>query len=125
MSSYQISAFSQIYIFLFIPIVVSIIYWFSSSDLNVIERILSSAHGLIFFMASLFAVFISEYTETGDSSFSSFIFLFIIVLGVISVIYSFLKYPNSNLVHLLHFPNLICAFFIFFIGAMTIAHDWI
>ena len=125
MSSYQLSALSQVYIFLFIPVIASLVYWFSSGSLNVRERVLSSAHGLIFVLASFFAVFISGYTETGDSSFSSYIFLFIIFLGVISVVYSFLKYPKASLVHLLHFPNVICAFFIFFIGGMTIAHDWI
>jgi len=125
MSSYQASAFSQVYIYLIVPILVSIVYWFSSGEVSTKEKLFISAHGVLFVLASLFAVFISKYTGRESDGIATAIFMLALLVGLISVLYSFINYPSSKFVHIIQIPNLICAFFIFFIGAMTISHDWL
>ena len=125
MSSYQSSAFSHVYNYLVIPIIVSIVYWLTSGGVSTKERFFISSHGVFFVLASLFAVFISKYTGRDNDNIASAIFLLTLLAGLISILYSFINYPSSKLVHFIQIPNFICALFIFFIGAMTISHDWL
>ena len=125
MTFYQSQALGQIAVFYIIPLAVSALYFFKSKDANMTQRILISAHGLIFIFASLFAVFVSATTSIESFETEGSIFQGILLIGIASIIYAFIQFKGSRLVHLTQIINVFAAIFIWFVGGMTISHDWI
>jgi len=89
------------------------------------QRILISAHGLIFIFASLFAVLVSAMTSRESFETEWYIFQGILIIGIASILYAFIQFKGSRLVHLSQIINVFAVFFIWFVGGMTISHDWI
>ena len=125
MTLYQSQALGQIAGFYVIPFLVSALYFYKSKGIKMTQRILLSTHGLVFIFASLFAVAVSTNTSRENFEIEWYIFQGILILGIASVFYAIIKFKGSKLVHLSQVPNLFAAVFIWFVGGMTISHDWI
>lgn len=98
-------------------ITVSVIYWVKT------KSILESIHGLIIFVAFFYAMIFSKFTETDPTSIYDWPFIILILLGVVSAIYSLRGFKDKTWVHLVHFLTLISAFGVLFVGGLTLAHD--
>ena len=125
MTLYQSQALGQIAGFYIVPLAVSALYFFKSKGASKLQRALVSAHGLIFILASLFAILVSPYTLRENFETEWYIFQAILVFGLASIIYAFVKFNGPKLIHLSQILNLLAVFFIWFVGGMTISHDWI
>jgi hypothetical protein len=125
MDFYQSQAFEQIAYFYVIPIISSIIYFSFSKNKILKMKLLISSHGFILVLASLFAVFISSSTTTQSFKIEYYSFCVLLVLAVISILYTLKNYEGKNIIHLFQIVNLLSVFVFWFIGGMTISHDWL
>ena len=125
MTLYQSNALGQIAVYYILPFAVSALYFYKSKDTNMTQRILISAHGLIFIFASLFAVVVSTNTSRDNFETEWYIFQGILMLGITSVLFALIKLKGNKVVHLSQALNSLSVFFIWFVGGMTISHDWL
>ena len=125
MDYYQTQALEQIAYFYVIPIISSITYFALSKNNNIKIKLLISSHGFLLVFASLFAVFISSTTTTENFKAEYYSFLVLLILAVSSIFYTLKYYKGKNIIHLFQIFNLLSVFAYWFIGGMTISHDWL
>jgi hypothetical protein len=120
---YQIFAIGQAGLVLLVPAAVSLGYYFSSRTHY--HRLLWSGHGVILLLAFAYAIAISPWSANGNWTFAVWPYWVLLGLFVVSVIYSLIWFQGHRAVHLLQLVLLPSAVWIWFIGTMTITHDWI
>lgn len=98
---------------------ISSAYYFFSKNL------LSSAHGALIIIAFLYSVISSGFTEYGAANYWYWPLNVLLILSIVSVIYSIREFATKRWVHLAHLGTLGSAAFIWFAGSMAISHDWI
>ena len=125
MDYYQTQALEQIAYFYVIPIISSITYFTLSKNSSVKIKLLISSHGFLLVFASLFAVFISSITTTENFKVEYYSFLALLILAVSSIFYTLKYYKGKHIIHLFQIINLLSVFAYWFIGGMTISHDWL
>ena len=125
MDFYQSQALEQIAYFYVIPIISSIMYFYYSKNENLKIKLLISSHGFILVMASLFAVLISSTTTTENFKVEYYTFCALLILAVSSIFYTLKIYEGKKTIHLFQIVNLLSVFVFWFIGGMTISHDWL
>ena len=125
MNFYQSQALEQIAYFYIIPIISSITYFILSKNSNLKIKILLSSRGFLLVIASLFAVLISSTTTIENFKLEYYSFVTLLILAVISIFYTLKVYEGKNIIHLFQIFNLLSVFVFWFIGGMTISHDWI
>lgn len=125
MDFYQSQALDQIAYFYVILIISSIMYFFYSKNEKLKIKLLISSHGFILVAASLFAVFISSSTTTESFKIEYYSFCALLILAVSLILYTLKQYEGKNIIHLFQLVNLLSIFVFWFIGGMTISHDWL
>jgi len=122
-TDYQLSALSQIWIVLLVPLATTILYWYHSKS-QFARRVITSSHGLILLTSFLYAVAVCPIT--GLKNYDSWIipFWLILILYLISLVVSLLKFEGNKIVHIALIAEIISAFLIWLVGTMTITHDW-
>jgi H+/Cl- antiporter ClcA len=119
LNDYQIQTIEQVWILLAYLVVVSYIYWRNS------RSIFKSAHGMIIFSAFLYAVIISRYTEFDPPHEYYWPLIGLVFIGIASAVFSITAFKGKKWMHLLHLGTLTSGFFVWFVGSMAIAHDWV
>jgi len=125
MNYYQSQALEQIAYFYIIPIVSSITYFVLSKNDSIKIKLLISSHGFLLVFASLFAVFISSTTTIESFKLEYYTFIALLILAAISIFYALKNYKGKNITHLFQLFNLLSVFVFWFVGGMTISHDWL
>jgi len=108
-----------------IPLSISVFYYIKSKDNKFHERIMISAHGCIIIFASLYSVIASAETTTNNFKLQFYIFDAILVVAVLSIIYAYKTYKGSGSIHLSQIVNILIIPIFWFIGGMTLSHDWL
>jgi hypothetical protein len=119
LSDYQIQTIGQAWIALAYLLVVSATYWFNT------KSAIKSAHGLFLIVAFGYAVVVSEHTEFGPPDYYYWPAHFFVFAGFVSTIYSLGAFKGEKWRHILHIGTLVAGAFVWFVGLMAIAHDWI
>ena len=125
MDFYQSQALEQILYFYVIPIISSIMYFSYSKNESLKMKLLISSHGFILVTASLFAVLISSTTTSESFKIEYYAFCALLILAVTSILYTLKNYEGKKIIHLFQIVNLLSVFVFWFIGGMTISHDWL
>jgi hypothetical protein len=86
-------------------------------------RFLTSAHGLIAAVLYIGALLLWELRLSRLEFAIPFLALYLLPLA--SIIYSFVRFSGSKLVHLLQLPNLALMFYTSFVGGMAVTGDWL
>jgi hypothetical protein len=105
----------------------SVGFWFLVASRPTWLRTLASAHGAIFVVGLLYAVVVSPYSETYPAP-NPYILPFFAILGVgvASAAVAVLLAPGRAVLRLLTvLASLVSAAWIWLIGVMGIAHDWL
>ena len=136
MDAYQISALKQGSILIIIMIGASLIYYFSSTNEKLYQRILVSAYPMIFVSGELFALIGSayydrnsrfsgafEYTKVGDVY--VLILNLIFIIGGLFSLYTFSSFKGDRLTQYLAIPVYLAAIGLWFISKMTLIRDWL
>ena len=124
LNDYHISSLRQVWLALLLSICVSIVYWLASKANKKYERVIISSHGILLFLAFIYAVGISGVTSPANWRALILPFWGLLILSLISVVCTFLKYKGNKAMHLMQILVFPSAFFIWLIGTMTITHDW-
>lgn len=124
LNSYQYYSIGEAWFLLTILIVVSALYWWRSRNIG-LSRLAVGCSGVFVVLAYCYAVIISPVS--GDENWKVLIWPFNIMigLGIVLVVYSMIKFKGNRIIHLLHMVQLPCFFFLWFLGGMTITHDWL
>jgi hypothetical protein len=110
---------------LLVPAVVSLCYYLSSRTYVVRQRLIWSAHGVLLLLAFAYAVAISPWSANGNWALLIWPYWVLLGLFVLSVVYSLIFFKGHRAIHLLQLLQLPSALWIWFIGTMTITHDWL
>ena len=122
-SNYQLFALGQMWPAL-PAAAVSIVHYLVPGPQTLMRRILASSHGILLLLAAGYAVAISKWSTVLDI-YQVPLWL-LLVLFLASAIYALFQYRGWRItVHCLQLIQLPSAFWIFFVGTMTITHDWI
>jgi hypothetical protein len=97
----------------------SIVYWYKS------RTIFRSLHGVILISGYIYAVIISEYTNHGSSNYYYWPFWGLLLLGLVVAGVSFTLFKGERWVHSVHIFTLLSAAWLWLVGSMRIAHDWL
>ena len=122
--NYQLFALGHLLPTLVAP-TIGLICYFVASHGSLLRRLLLSSQGFFLFLAAYYALVISLWSK---GQWQTFIlpFWILLALSLIAMVYSFFHYRGRlAIVHALQVFILPSAFLLWFIGAMTIAHDWI
>jgi len=119
LSDYQISTIREAWVVLVYLLLLSGLYWYNSKLFS------RSAHGIVLFFGLVYAVVISEYTQVGAPDYYNWPLHLILIVGLVSVVFSFRAFQGKKWVHLIHVLTIISAFWVWFIGSMAISHDWL
>lgn len=122
-SSYQMFALGQIGPALPVAAVVSIVYYRVPRPQTLARRALASSHGIFLLLAADYAIAISKWSNV--LVFYTIPFWFLLVLFLASATYALFQYRGWIAVHSLQLLLLLSAFWIWFVGTMTITRDWI
>ena len=122
---YQIFAINQAGLVLLVPAAVSVCYYMSARAYPTAQRLSWAAHGVLLLIAFAYAVAASPWSDQGHWSALIWPYWSLIVVFAISSIYSLIWFQGHRAVHLLQLLQVPSALFIWFIGTMTITHDWI
>jgi hypothetical protein len=120
-----VSAQQKLLLLLLVPAAASLCYFLSSRTYFMWQRLLWSAHGFILLLAFAYAVAISPWTAHGNWRGLVWPYWGLSGLFVISVVYSLIAFQGHRAIHLLQLLQLPSALLIWFIGGMTISHEWI
>lgn len=125
LTDYQIFAIGQIWPVLFVPLVVSAVYWFSANNISIGKRLLVAVPGMLLLVAFGYAVAVSP--GTGHGNWQKWIWPFWILLGfsLMATVYTFAGFKGNRWVHLTQLLLLPSGFLIWLVGTMTITHDWL
>jgi hypothetical protein len=124
LTEYQQFALATASPVLLILVMIFVVYLIVSRGATFKRRFETAAHTLLVILASLYAIVVAPYSGhlTG---------LWVVPFGLlllaflVSLIYSFTHFEGSRFVHLCQLLELPCAAYVFFIGLMTISHDWL
>ena len=125
MDHYQTAALEEIMYFYIVPLISSIMYFKLSKNAELTTRILVSSHGYLLVASSLFTVIISSITTGENFKIEYYFFLFLLTLSVASIFYAIKQYKGNPIIHLFQIINLLSVFVFWFIGGMTLSHDWL
>ena len=121
---YQISAIRQIWIILLVPLIVSVAYWLLSKDENRWRRIFSSLHGCFLLVSFFYAVLVSPITGIENYEFWIWPFYLLLLAFAVTMVFSLIRFQGSRWLHLSVLLLMPSAGMIWFVGTMTITHDW-
>jgi hypothetical protein len=103
---------------------ISVVYFWRSPKVQPLaQRLLVSAHG-----AAIAAIYLcAMYIWWSGSSRASLAlpFMFSLMIPLLLIVVSFLKFRGLRSIHLLQLANLFCLGATFFIGAMAVTGDWL
>ena len=103
---------------------ISVVYlWCSPKFQPLAQRLLVSAHG-----AAIAAIYVcAMYVWWSGSSHASLAlpFMFSLVIPLLLIVVSFLKFQGPRSIHFLQLVNLFCLGATFFFGGMAITGDWL
>lgn len=107
-----------------LAIAISVVYFRRSpTDQSLSQRLLVSAHGVaiaaLYLCALAFMWSGSSHTALGQP------FAFTLLIPVLLIAVSFLKFRGPRTTHLFQLVNLFCLATTFFIGGMAITGDWL
>ena len=135
LSEYQVSALSQAMFPIIVLLSCSICYFVLSKNKTIINKLIISSYPSVFIVAEIYALIASSYYVKGDwiegkyiqtenGELLTNIFLFIYILGIVGMVYTFRKYNGRHIAHLLLIPTIFCAAYLYLIAGMTLTRDW-
>lgn len=124
MSDYQTSAFGQLFIPLFVSAVTAFVYYAKAAGSNVWQRILFTLHSVALCLAAIYAVLIAPWSS-GQWEFLIWPFYLLLVCFLLGFVYTLAKYNGPRELHFYQLAQVPSAAMIWFVGTMTITHDWI
>lgn len=125
MTRYQLFALSQMWIPMLAAAAISFVYFLAAEAESLGRRIFAAAHGLLVVSAALYAIAVGPWSEGWWTGYSV-PFLAVFAVAGISLVYSLLQFSGWRAaIHALQLLLLPSAVWIWFIGTMTITHDWL
>ena len=124
MSDYQTSALGQLSIPLFISAVVGLVYYAKAAGSNARQRAAFALHSVALCLAAIYAVVISPWSSD-QWQLLILPFYALLVFFLLGLVYTFIRYSGSREMHFFQLSQLPSAVMIWFVGTMTITHDWI
>ncbi len=109
----------------FLPVFVSGVYFLASRDENKARRLVSSVHGVVLMFAAIYSWLASFYTTIAEHGFELLVFQTLLLIGIFFSFYSIFTFRGPRVVHLTQVGNVISLLVIWFVGAMSITHDWV
>ncbi len=136
MDEYQISALREGSILIIIMIGASCIYFASSKNTGIRQRILVSMYPMLFLLGEIFALVGSNYYERGSwlngeyvrtdtGEILTLLHSMIFISGILMSIYTFAKFEGDKLTKFLALPVYFAALLLWFISGMTLTRDWL
>lgn len=124
-NEYQWSSIEQAGLALVLPIVASVIYWLQSQGLSWPVRIAVSAHGAGLVLAFAYAVWASRYSQDGSANPWMGGFYTLLAIYPLSAVAAWHILRPRVTLHLIQIPVVLCGLKLWFLGTMTIVHEWI
>jgi dolichol kinase len=112
-------------LFIFFPILSTFFFFCYVEFENSRNRFFGSAHSLIFILSLVLSPLISKLTSYENNGIGLLIFFMLLLIGYLSVAYSFYHAKKISWVHLLHVYNFLLSIWTLFVGIMFITHDWL
>lgn len=103
--------------------VVSVVYFRSSKNARLGERLAVSVHGLSIVLVYVGALLVSAGGLSRASLLYPFWVLFLVPLMLAGL--ALYRFEGNGAVHLLQVVNLVSAGWVFFIGTMAVTGDWL
>ena len=116
---FKIGFINQYTSIMIIMCTISVLYFiFNSSSTNLIERICVSIHGILGTILYTGAIYLFEIKNSNKYLLS--IYHTLLLLPVLSIIYSFFKFKGKKIIHFLQILNVICLIIVWFFGSLLI-----
>jgi hypothetical protein len=124
MTDYQLSSLREGWIFLLAPLLTGLVY-FAASKASSRTRMLFAAHSAALISAYIYAVTVSPWTNRDNWQGYEWPFLVLLVAFISGGIYTLIRFDGHKGFHALQLLQAPSAFFVWFLGGMTISHDWL
>jgi hypothetical protein len=106
-----------------IPLVISGMYFFMSSESVLHKRLLSASHGAFLVLSMAYALIAAHWSTFNTWYVYIWPFWILLTAFLIATGYSLFFFKGTKLVHLMHLLQLPLAFWYWLGGTMAITHD--
>jgi len=104
---------------------VSAVFYWRATQVEGTKKWLGSAHGILFYVALLYAILVSPHTSFENHDLAMILFFALHISGVVSIVYSLAQIEVYRWLCCLHLINMVFFLAVAFVGVMAISHDWL